>query len=142
MNDKRWWWYFSSQSRLMTFLRKSSDIWTNSFCTTFGTTFCSLFSLVKNKRERKRKRENKKIMWVWGRKLYKSCIKMVVFPWENNCRIDVLSVNFHSFQSFVYWIENDLYRKYNMFREKANNNFRIRVDGFGGKLLICNCKRH
>jgi hypothetical protein len=28
--------------------------------------------------ERKRKRENKNIMWVWKRKLFKSCHKMVV----------------------------------------------------------------
>jgi len=38
----------------------------------------SLFSWVKNNRERKRKRENKRIMWVWERKLSKSCHKRVV----------------------------------------------------------------
>ena len=43
-----------------------------------GQPCCSLFSLAKTNRERKRKRENKKITWVWERKLYKSCTKMVV----------------------------------------------------------------
>jgi len=38
----------------------------------------SLFSLVKNNGERKRKRENKRIMWVWERKLLKNCHKLVV----------------------------------------------------------------
>jgi len=37
-----------------------------------------LFLLVKNNRERKKKRENKNIMWVWERKLSKSCCKIVV----------------------------------------------------------------
>jgi len=48
------------------------------FFTTFGTAFCSVFSLVKNNRERKRKRENKIIMWIWERKLYKIYIKIIV----------------------------------------------------------------
>jgi len=38
----------------------------------------SFIWLIKNNRERKRKRDNKKIMWVWERKLSKSCSKMVV----------------------------------------------------------------
>ena len=38
----------------------------------------SLFSLVQNNRERKMKRENKNVMWVWERKLSKSCNKVVV----------------------------------------------------------------
>jgi len=38
----------------------------------------SLFSLVKNNGERKRKRKNNIIVWVWERKLSKSCHKVVV----------------------------------------------------------------
>jgi len=83
----------------------------NSFGTTFGTTFCSLFSLVKNNRERKRKRENKKIMWVWKKKLYKNCIKMVVqisflIPWRGKyfqpSRKWKLRLSFfHQFSSYI-----------------------------------------
>jgi len=56
----------------------SSDIWTTILVQPLRLPCCSLFSLIKNNRERKRKRENKNIIWVWKKKLYKSCIKMVV----------------------------------------------------------------
>ena len=53
-------------------------IFEQSFDITFVTTSFSFFSLVKNNVERKMKRENKRIMWVWERKLSKSCHKMIV----------------------------------------------------------------
>jgi len=61
----------------------SNDIfWTTILLQLLGQTCCSLFSLVKNNRERKRKRENKKIKWVWERKLYKNCFTYIIYLFQ------------------------------------------------------------
>jgi len=63
-----------------THYKKSNDIWTTILVELLGQPCCSLFSLVKNNGERKRKRENKKIMWVWERKLYKNgCTNIISY---------------------------------------------------------------
>jgi len=60
------------------FLRHfNSDIWTTIWYNFCDNLFFLLFFWSKTM-ERKKGRENKKIMWVWERKLSKNCHKVVV----------------------------------------------------------------